>query len=277
MRRAAPRPSRSPSRRSTGSTRVFDGPFAEHLRRRHGSPPHGAGAAHGASHARPHCAQPGRGRHHRRRDDRRDNHPWLDTAGRPAARGGARAGPGWCAGAGPDHVRQPRALLAPRPYPALRQRHRRRRHAPRGVRHRGPQPGNCRPGPRRAARCRRCRRPRAVRRGGALDGCRPHPAHDQGPAVRAAEDRRLRRRPDRAGRRRPALGHGTGSPPVRAHPARAGRCHSGRPQDGRRRQPRADLPPAGPGRPLAAASHSRRQVPHARPPPRCFRPPSACR
>ena len=68
-------------------------------------------------------------------------------------------------------------------------------------------------GLRRAARC-RCRRgPRAVRRGGALDGGRPYPAHDQGPAVRAAQDRSIRRWPDRARRRRAPLGHGAGGPP----------------------------------------------------------------
>jgi hypothetical protein len=47
-----------------------------------------------------------------------------------------------------------------------------------------------------------------LRGGGALDGGRPYPAHDQGPAFRAAQDRRVRRRPDRTRRRRPALGHG---------------------------------------------------------------------
>ena len=98
--------------------------------------------------------------------------------------------------------------------PPVRRRHRRRRHAPRGVRHRGPQPGDLRPRPRRAAQRRRRRRPRPVRGGGALDGGRPHPAHDQGPPVRAAEDRRVRRRPDRARRRRPALGHGPGGAPA---------------------------------------------------------------
>ena len=127
------------------------------------------------------------------------------------------------------------------------------------------------------AQRRRRRRPRPLRRGGALDGGRPHPAHDAGPALRAAEDRRLRRRPDRARRRRPALGHGAGGPPARAHPARAGRCHSGRPQDRCRRQPRAHLPPAGPGSALAAARHSRRQVSHAARRPDVRRRPSACR
>ena len=61
----------------------------------------------------------------------------------------------------------------------------------------------------------------------------------------------------------PVLGHGPGGPAVRAPPAGARRRHPGRPQDGRRRRPRAHLPPAGPGRALAAPRRPRRQVPHA--------------
>ncbi len=207
----------------------------------------------------------------------RSHRPRLDAAGRAPARRGARAEPRRRAGAGQDHVRHAGALLAPRAHAALRRGHPGSRCETRRLRHERPQPRGFGEGIGRAAQGRRRRRGGRLRGGGALDGSRPYPAHDQGPAVRAAQDCGFRRWPDRAWRRRAALGHRHRGAPARAcTPGPGGRC-PGRPQDGRGRRPRAHLPPARARAPLAAARRARRQRSAPRRRRRSSRPPSVCR
>ena len=188
---------------------------------------------------------------------------WTQHGGRPHAEAHALAR-GRRARPRPDHVRHARALLAPRPHAAVRRRHRRRRHPPRGVRHRRPQPARS---PARGLAVLRDAGVAvdlgAVRGGGALDGGRPHPAHDRGPAVRAAQDRRIRRRPDRARRRRPALGHGPGG--ARATRISCARAPMPSWSAARRWTTTTPSSPAAcrAWPPLAAARRPRRRVPHA--------------